>query len=155
MRNDKEAVEPATKACKLTNGKQWGRIDTLAAAFAEAGDFANAVRYEKPAIEMSGATASNCKEKQRCRSLCEPQKPNHEAQKQEAKVSELVDAVTFYALRNWRWCNGGGKFARPIRKPERKQRPCPAGPAARPGNGAYPSVGAPAHSTPAASALRM
>jgi tetratricopeptide (TPR) repeat protein len=82
MRNGKEAVELATKACELTNWKKSGMIDTLAAAFAEAGDFEKAVKYEKQAIEMSGATASTLKERQRCLSLYEQHKPNHEGQKQ-------------------------------------------------------------------------
>lgn len=82
MRNGKEAVELATKACELTNWNRWDWIDTLAAAFAESGDFESAIKYEKQAMNMSSVTESNRKELQRCLSLYEQQKPNHEGQKQ-------------------------------------------------------------------------
>jgi tetratricopeptide (TPR) repeat protein len=82
MRNGKEAVEVATKACKLTNWKRWEWIDTLAAAFAEAGDFKNAVKYEKQAMDMNGVRDNDRKEMQRRLSLYEQQQPNHEGQKQ-------------------------------------------------------------------------
>jgi hypothetical protein len=46
-------VADATKACELTKWKNAGRIDTLAAAYAEAGDFHSAVHYEVQAINVS------------------------------------------------------------------------------------------------------
>jgi tetratricopeptide (TPR) repeat protein len=82
MRNGREAVELATKACELTNWKKWDWIDTLAAAYAEAGDFRNAITYEKQAMDMSSVTERYRKEMQRCLLLYEQQKPNHEGQKQ-------------------------------------------------------------------------
>ena len=47
QRNGKEAVTYANKACQLSGWKQANFIGTLAAAFAEVGDFDAAVRYEK------------------------------------------------------------------------------------------------------------
>jgi Flp pilus assembly protein TadD len=50
VRNGKRAVTLATKACRLS---AWGNpyvIDTLAAAYAEAGKFGDAVRYQQLAI---------------------------------------------------------------------------------------------------------
>lgn len=82
MRNGKEAVELATTVCELTNWNKWDWIDTLAAALAEAGDFKKAIKYEKQAMEISSATEPYRKEMQRCLSLSEQQKPNHEGQKQ-------------------------------------------------------------------------
>lgn len=54
QRNGKKAVEYATKACEQT---QWGSrnfVGTLAAAYAEIGDFDKAVNYQKQAIELEG-----------------------------------------------------------------------------------------------------
>jgi len=43
----------ATKACDLTSWKDAANLDTLAAAYAEQGDFANAVKREEQAIELA------------------------------------------------------------------------------------------------------
>lgn len=50
VRDGRRAVSIATKACKLSDWTNAYALDTLAAAFAEAGQFGNAVKYQQWAI---------------------------------------------------------------------------------------------------------
>jgi tetratricopeptide (TPR) repeat protein len=52
VRNGRRAVELATKACELTNYKQAHILSTLAAAFAESGDFGMAIEWSEKAVGM-------------------------------------------------------------------------------------------------------
>ena len=55
FRNGKEAVELASRACQLDKWKDADQIDTLAAAHAEAGNFAEAERYQLKALSLLSA----------------------------------------------------------------------------------------------------
>jgi tetratricopeptide (TPR) repeat protein len=50
VRNGRRAVAVATKACTLSNWDNAFSIDTLAAAYAAAGNFSDAVKYQEMAI---------------------------------------------------------------------------------------------------------
>jgi tetratricopeptide (TPR) repeat protein len=62
IRNGQLAVKDATASCKITNFKNFYNVDTLAAAYAEAGDFDSALRYEEQAIALANPKAKDDRE---------------------------------------------------------------------------------------------
>jgi tetratricopeptide (TPR) repeat protein len=75
VRNGKKAIEYATKACERADWKRWEMLDTLAIANAEAGNFTEAVRLEKKAMELGV-----------------PDKPDQEALTERLKLFEASKA---------------------------------------------------------------
>jgi hypothetical protein len=53
FRDGPVAVVLATRACNSTDWKNWEYVESLAAAYAEVGDFAKAIRFQKSAIDLS------------------------------------------------------------------------------------------------------
>ena len=78
VRDGNEAVKMASKACELTGWAVWQYVDTLAASFAEAGDFAKAIQYQKHAMNMQGVNKTDRKEMRYRLSLYEGRHPYRE-----------------------------------------------------------------------------
>jgi tetratricopeptide (TPR) repeat protein len=74
FRDGKQAVELARRACELTQYKVWAYVDTLAAAYAETGNFKEAVAWQKKALESSKSDAEKSSLKERLQ-LYEAGKP--------------------------------------------------------------------------------
>jgi tetratricopeptide (TPR) repeat protein len=53
LRNGELALKLATRACKLSDGEHWAHLDTLAAAYAQQGDFERAGKWLAKAIKKA------------------------------------------------------------------------------------------------------
>jgi tetratricopeptide (TPR) repeat protein len=78
FRNGTEAVSVAKKACELSDWKRSGCYDTLAVAYAEAGDFDQAVKYEKQALNDSSLAPKEREEREKRLALFQQRKPFRE-----------------------------------------------------------------------------
>ncbi len=76
IRNGERAVELATRACELTEWENDGFLDTLASAYAEAGDFDSAIEYQTKALKL--AEEKNTEEYRKRLKLFRGRKPYRE-----------------------------------------------------------------------------
>jgi tetratricopeptide (TPR) repeat protein len=81
-RDGLSAVGLADKACRLTDWRRRNCVDTLAAAYAETGDFTEAVKYEKQALRMDATTDNEDSEEQERLRLYESKQPFRDASKE-------------------------------------------------------------------------
>jgi tetratricopeptide (TPR) repeat protein len=88
FRDGAKAVENATNACGLTGWKISAQLDTLAAAYAESGDFADAIKWQTEAISLQKAPALLDAQKSRL-ALYESSHPYH-VQKYEPKFEANI-----------------------------------------------------------------
>jgi tetratricopeptide (TPR) repeat protein len=75
LRDGKEAVKLARKVCELTGDREGMFLDTLAAAHAEAGDFAAAVKAQEKALEDKGFAKKQGEDAQKRLQLYKDKKP--------------------------------------------------------------------------------
>jgi tetratricopeptide (TPR) repeat protein len=62
IRNPTRAIQLAKRACELTNNKNPGILDTLAAAYAADGRFSQAIETAKKALELCPSSEHSFKE---------------------------------------------------------------------------------------------
>jgi tetratricopeptide (TPR) repeat protein len=80
IRDGKRAVELAQKACKLNGWEDGEIIDTLAAAYAESGDFTHAVEFQTKAIALAKSDPEALKEMRARLALYQKRLPYRESQ---------------------------------------------------------------------------
>jgi tetratricopeptide (TPR) repeat protein len=88
IRDGKRAIELARKACEETSWKQPHIISTLAAGYAETGDFAEARKYSKQAVDSEGSSPEVKTQLQGELASYEAEKPWRERQEQEDQPLE-------------------------------------------------------------------
>ena len=82
FRNGKKALELACRACDLTEWKNGAYLDTLAASYAELGDFENAVKWQTEAVSASAEESEETKKEIESRiELYKGKKPYREEKK--------------------------------------------------------------------------
>ncbi|HEV2435663.1 MAG TPA: tetratricopeptide repeat protein [Verrucomicrobiae bacterium] len=77
FRNGKRAVQLSRQACELLQWSKWNYIGTLAAAYADIGNFQEAIKWQRKSLEMNLPEAAVAPAQQRL-SLYEQNKPYHE-----------------------------------------------------------------------------
>jgi tetratricopeptide (TPR) repeat protein len=77
LRDGKKAVEDATKACDLTAWKNLNELSTLAAAYAESGDFDDAIKWETKYLQAPNLRADYAEQHKKRLALYRDHQPYH------------------------------------------------------------------------------
>jgi tetratricopeptide (TPR) repeat protein len=115
LRDGKRAIELAGKACEKTEWKQAHIVSTLAAAHAEAGNFEEAKKFSRQAVEL-GEEASEMKEQ------LQQELASYEAGKPWRERQEQPDAADIPAAPR-RDAAGADRAAQPPQEPRKPRRP--------------------------------
>jgi tetratricopeptide (TPR) repeat protein len=78
LRDGTKAVEESVKACELTQWSNWRYLDTLAAAYAEEGDFDQAIKYEQQSVDTAAGSDPQRAQMQQRLALYREHKPFRE-----------------------------------------------------------------------------
>ncbi len=93
-RDGERAVTNARKACELNQWKTFAPIDTLAAAYAEAGDFDSAIKWEQKAIDMNPRKFGEKHAAEKRLQLYKDRKPYRDEPAMNEKSEPLKDKAT-------------------------------------------------------------
>jgi|GEM_PF-2419325 len=93
-RDGKKAINLATKACELTGWKDGQELETLAAAYAEAGQFDEAVKFQTKAAEID----PNLTDKKRL-ALYQQKQPFRDLNRKEEPVANLSNIKDKVAIK--------------------------------------------------------
>lgn len=78
VRDGKQAVELAQRACQLEGWKRGSVLDTLAAAYAETGDFDQAIAWQQKAVDLHDVPKATLKKMSQRLALYQQHRPYHE-----------------------------------------------------------------------------
>lgn len=147
VRNGRRAVRMATEACKQTNYEQAHILSTLAAGYAESGDFASALKWSEKALATGSADQKEALAKEL--ESYKAGKPWRERQLPEPRKTEKTDAPAPVQQSEAKPKKTEKKeTATPAEKPEKKATSTPA---AQPEKKAEKKDGSTPGKTPASS----
>jgi tetratricopeptide (TPR) repeat protein len=86
LRNGKQALDTSLRVCERSHWQASDTVDTLAAAYAELGDFDKAVKYQTQALQMKGVYALRRKRMEERLELYRQHKPYREDSKLRKKA---------------------------------------------------------------------
>ena len=87
LRDGKKAVKYATKACDLSQWNNLRQISTLAASYAESGDFSEAIKWETRILRSPKATSQEISTASARLALYQAHQPFHREENRESDTN--------------------------------------------------------------------